>query len=181
MRVIWEEKPDAGFINISARKKEVVMNEREKIIAEFDKSRARMRAIVAKADSHQAIYPRWTMKEVLDHISGWDDAIIAVLNAHINGMIKDMPSVRGIDAYNAETVSTREALSYVHSYREWEASREAVKKLILEVPNEKMQESFPFPWGGSGNVAEMLRIFYKHEEEHAEEIEGIIEKGKSQP
>ncbi|MCE9645806.1 MAG: DinB family protein [Chloroflexi bacterium] len=154
------------------------MNERDHIIAEFEKSRGQMRAIVARADSHQAIYPRWTMKEVLDHLSGWDDAVISILNAHISGVIEDMPSVRGIDAYNAETVSTREALSYEHSLREWEASREAVKKLILKVPDEKMNEVFPFPWGGSGNVADMLRIFYEHEEEHAEEIHNIIEKGK---
>ena len=153
------------------------MNERERIIAEFEKSRERMRAIVAKADSHQTIYPRWTMKEVLDHISGWDDAMISVLNAHISGVVEDMPSVHGIDAYNAETVSTREALSYEHSLREWEASREEVKKLILELPDEKMNVFFHFPWGGKGNVADMLRVFYKHEEEHAEEILGILEKG----
>jgi hypothetical protein len=154
------------------------MNEREHIIAEFEKSRERMRAVVAMADAHQTIYPRWTMKEVLDHISGWDDGVISVLNAHIRGTVEDIPLVRGIDLYNAETVSTREALSYEHSLREWEASRETVKKLILEVPDEKMNEVFPFPWGGSGNVADMLRIFYEHEEEHAEEIRGILEKGK---
>jgi hypothetical protein len=158
---------------------ETDMNEREHIIAEFEKSRERMRAVVAKADSHQTIYPRWTMKEVLDHISGWDDAIISVLNAHIKGAVEDVPSVRGINAYNAETVSTREALSYEHSLREWEASRKAVKKLILEVPDEKMKDVIPFPWGGSGNVADMLQIFYEHEEEHAEEISGILEQGKS--
>jgi hypothetical protein len=155
------------------------MNEREHIIAEFEKSRELMRAVVATADSHQTIYPRWTMKEVLDHISGWDDAVIAVLNAHISGIIEDMPSVRGINAYNAETVSTREALPYEHSLREWEASREAVKKMILEISDEKMSEAFPFPWGGSGTVAEMLQIFYEHEEEHAEEIRGILEKGQA--
>lgn len=154
------------------------MNEREHIIAEFEKSRERMRAVVAKADSHQTIYPRWTMKEALDHISGWDDAIISILTALMSSKFEDVPSVRGVNIYNAETVSTREALSYEHSLREWEASREAVKKLILEVPDEKMKEVFPFPWGGSGNVADMLRIFYEHEEEHAEEIRGIIEKGK---
>ena len=154
------------------------MNEREHILAEFEKSRERMRAVVAKADAHQTIYPRWTMKEVLDHISGWDDAIISILNALISGKFEDVPSVRGINIYNAETVSTREALPYEHSLREWDASREIVKKLILEVPDEKMNEVFSFPWGGSGNMADMLKIFYEHEEEHAEEIHGIIEKGK---
>lgn len=153
------------------------MNERERIIAELDKSRERMRAVVARADTNQVIYPRWTMKEVLDHISGWDDAVILILKALISGTTEDMPSVRGINLYNAETVSTREALSYEHSLREWAASREAVKKLIREVPDEKMTVVFPFPWGGGGNVAEMLKIFYEHEEEHAEEIRGILEKG----
>jgi hypothetical protein len=154
------------------------MNEREHILAEFEKSRERMRAVVAKADSHQTIYPRWTMKEVLDHLSGWDDEVILVLKAHIDNSIGQIPSVRGINAYNAETVSTREALPYEHSLREWEASREALKKVILEFPDEKMHEVFPFPWGGSGNVVDLLKIFYEHEEEHAEEISGILEKGK---
>ena len=150
------------------------MNKREHILAEFEKSREQMRAIVAKAGSHQTIYPRWTMKEVLDHLSGWDDAVILVLKAHISGVVEDMPSVHGIDAYNAETVSTREALPYEHSLREWEASREALKKLIFEISDEKMNEIFSFPWGGSGNVAGMLKIFYDHEEEHAEEINSIL-------
>ncbi|MFN8410836.1 MAG: DinB family protein [Anaerolineales bacterium] len=153
------------------------MKQHEEIIAEFEKSRALMRAVVAKADVHQTIYPRWTMKEVLDHISGWDDEVIAVLKAHVNGELEELPSVRGVDFYNAETVSTREALPYEHSLREWEASREAVKKLILEVPSEKMSEVFSYPWGGSGNVADMLQIFYEHEQEHAEEINHILEQG----
>lgn len=154
------------------------MNERERIIVEFDKSRERMRAVVAQADLRQTIYPRWTMKEVLDHISGWDDAVILILKALINGVSEDMPSVRGINLYNEVTVATRQALSYEHSLREWEASREAMKKLIREVPDEKMTAVFPFPWGGGGNVAEMLAIFYEHEREHAEEIHGILEKGR---
>ncbi len=154
------------------------MNEREKIIAEFDKSRARMRAIVAKADSHQAIYPRWTMKEVLDHISGWDDAIIAVLNAHINGMIKDMPSVRGIDAYNAETVTSREAIPYEVTQREWETSRAELLELMRKMTDEQLHTSFVFPWGDSGTIEDLVEIFTEHEETHAKEIREIIEKGK---
>jgi hypothetical protein len=154
------------------------MNEREHIIEELDKSRERMRAIVAEADYHDTIYPRWTLKEVLDHLAGWDDAVVSVLNAHIRGVMEEMPSVRGIDAYNADTVSTREALPYELSLREWEASRDAVKNLLLEVSDEKMKQVFPFPWGGKGDVPALMKIFYEHEEEHAEEIHKIISKAK---
>lgn len=42
-----------------------------------------MRTAIEGLDLHVEIYPGWTLKEVLAHITGWDDAAIASLHAHL--------------------------------------------------------------------------------------------------
>ena len=43
------------------------------------------------------------MKEVLDHITGWDDAVIASIKSFLSGDLPATPASRGFDAYKAET------------------------------------------------------------------------------
>ena len=53
------------------------MSDKETYIKRYEAARAEMREIVKLAQGNQTIYQPWRMKEVLDHITGWDDAVIA--------------------------------------------------------------------------------------------------------
>jgi len=88
------------------------MDTKTRLIQQLDQSRQKMRAAQAAMKASAEIYPAWTIKELLAHITGWDDAIIASLCAHAEGREPAMPASRGVDAYNAETVSTRRAFPF---------------------------------------------------------------------
>ena len=113
------------------------------------------------------------VKHVLAHIAGWDDASTSSLRANAGGEELATPAFQGVDHYNAETVSTRESLSYAQIAREWEQSREALKKAINDLPADKVDKPMLFPWGESGTAAELVNIFAPHERGHAAEIEEL--------
>lgn len=146
------------------------MSTLENYIHELEKGRAKMREVIAHIHENQLIYDPWRIKEVVDHITGWDDAIIASINSLLNGEVPATPASRGPNVYNAETVSTREALPYAHSLREWETSRTELLRLLHLMSEEQLTQPFPLPWGEAGNIGLVVSIFSEHEIEHAEDI-----------
>jgi hypothetical protein len=153
------------------------MSDKQTYIKRYENARAEMREIVKLAQGNQTIYQPWRMKEVLDHITGWDDAVIASIKSFLAGEIPATPAARGIDAYNAETVTSREAIPYEVTQREWEASRAELLGLMQKMTDEQLHTSFVFPWGDEGTIEDLVEIFTEHEETHAKEIRAIIEKG----
>ena len=150
------------------------MTDRGQLIENLDRAREAMRAVVAEVDPGMEIYTGWTIKQVLAHITGWDDASIASLQAHVAGDAPATPAARGINYYNTQTVETRQELGLDHVIREWEYSREQFKRIILEMPQEKFDQPLVTAWGATGSVQELVYIFVEHEEEHANEILEII-------
>jgi hypothetical protein len=142
------------------------------LIERWESRRAALNELVAQAVAHldKEIYRGWTLKEFLAHMSGWDDAVVDSLRAHATGAPMQTPASRGIDAYNEQTVSTRESLDYDHIRREWERTHELVIQAIRDLPEEKMNQPLVFPWGQSGTVSDLVDIFVGHEEEHAHHL-----------
>ncbi len=152
------------------------MNQREDLIAILEHSRAKMVAQLNEIDLNRKIYPLWTIREMLAHLSGWDDAVIAFIQSLLTDQIPATPAARGIDVYNDETVSTREGLDYDHVYREYIETRKVLLQLLQEVPDAKVTSQYILPWGDSGTLVDIINIFGPHEEEHAEDVEKIIAK-----
>jgi hypothetical protein len=152
------------------------MSDKETYIQRYETARAEMREIVKLAQGNPEIYQPWRMKEVLDHITGWDDAVIASIKSFLAGEIPATPAARGIDAYNADTVTSREAISYEVTQREWETSRTELLDLLRKMTDEQLHISFVLPWGASGTIEDLVETFTEHEETHAKEIREIFKK-----
>jgi hypothetical protein len=150
------------------------MENRQTLIEQLENSRAKMMAQLDKIDLNRKIYPLWTIREMLAHLSGWDDAVIAFIRSLMEGTVPATPAARGIDVYNAETVATREGLDYDHIYREYIATRKTLLNLLRTVPEEKIHAPYILPWGEHGTIVDIIHIFAPHEEEHAEDVEKII-------
>jgi hypothetical protein len=155
------------------------MTQRDELIAILERSRAKMVAHLEEIDKNRKIYPLWTIREMLAHLSGWDDAVIAFIQSLLAGKIPATPAARGLDVYNAETVATREGLDYDHIYREYIQTRKVLIQLLREVPDEKVTEQYILPWGASGTLVDIINIFGPHEEEHAEDVEKLITQNKA--
>jgi hypothetical protein len=149
------------------------MEEKTRLIQQLDEAREKMRAVLADIDTQMEIYPTWTIKHVLAHITGWDEATTSSLRAHAGGEEPAVPAVRGIDFYNAQSVATREALSYEQIVKEWELARRELKAAINKMPDEIFNEPLLLPWGQTGTIAQVVAIFANHEEEHAREIQEL--------
>lgn len=147
---------------------------RPELVAKLQQARAEILTLLEEIDKNRKIYPLWTIREILAHITGWDDAIIASLKAHLDGREPGTPAARGVDAYNASTVATREGLSYDHIYREYIQTRNVLIDQVNAMPLEKIDQAFVLPWGGDGNLVGLLHIFIEHEIEHAGDIRKII-------
>ena len=154
------------------------MSHKEDYIQRYEAARAEMQEIVKLAQGNPTIYQPWRMKEVLDHITGWDDAVIASIKSFLAGEVAATPASRGIDAYNADTVSSREAIPYEVTQREWETSRAELISLMRKMTDEQLHTPFVLPWGSKGTIEDLVEIFTEHEETHAKEIREIIEKVK---
>lgn len=152
------------------------MNHRDTYIQRLEAARAEMHEIVKLAQDNPTIYQPWRMKEVLDHITGWDDAVIASINSLLASKPPATPAARGIDVYNAETVSSREAIPYQVTQLEWETSRVMLLSLIRKMNEEQLHAHFILPWGNQGTIGDLVEIFTEHEETHAKEIREIIKK-----
>jgi hypothetical protein len=144
------------------------------LIERLDESRSKLQAILNQIDLQQEIYPTWTIKHLLAHISGWDEACIAAIQAFLGGTEPGTPAVKGIDFYNAQSVETRQYLPYEHVRKEWEATRETFKSLIHQVPDGQIHDDLLTPWGTHSSVIKMVEIFVYHEAQHAKEIEELI-------
>ncbi len=152
------------------------MSHKEDYIMRYETARVEMREMLIFAQGNPTIYQPWRMKDVLDHITGWDDAVIASIKSFLAGEVPATPASRGIDAYNADTVSSREAIPYDVTQREWEASRAELLGLLRKMTDEQLHTPFGFPWGAHGTIENLVEIFTEHEETHAKEIRQIIEK-----
>lgn len=145
------------------------------LINRLNEKREVLENLVPKAPANKEIYTGWTLKELLAHMSGWDDVIIEAIQAHTRNEPVSTTVTRGIDAYNAKTVTTREALNLEQVTREWKATRETLIQTLKDLPDEKFNQSLTFPWGESGTVAYFLEIFVEHEEFHCDHLARWIE------
>jgi uncharacterized damage-inducible protein DinB len=145
-------------------------NQRELFIRQLEDARRHLSTFVYQAPTDKYIYPNWTIKQYIDHVSGWDDAMVEALTAHAKNEPVPQSAARGIDSYNAQTVSTRETLDLARSRSEFAAGHERVIQALRDLPDEKFDQQFVFPWGESGTIKDFIDIFVGHDKEHADHL-----------
>lgn len=140
------------------------------MIVQLDAAREQVSVLAASLSPETEVYPGWTLHELLAHFAGWDEAVTSSLRAHTGGDELAAVAVRGIDYYNAESVASRETLSYEQVVKEWALARDELKAAIHALPAAKIQQPVIFPWGGSGSAAALVRSLAGHELAHVKEI-----------
>jgi hypothetical protein len=147
------------------------VEQKQRLIRQLDEAHEKLRTVLVGIDPAMPMSPTWTIKEVVAHIAGWDDATIEMLRAHVTNKPLDAPKWISIDHCNAQSVDTRRALSYEQTVNEWELTRTQLKNMIDDMPVEKVPEPLEFLWGQSGTVAQLIAIMAHHEADHAVKVE----------
>lgn len=145
------------------------------LIAKMERARAQLDAALEKAAPQTEIYPSWKVKQVLDHIAGWDQLVISSLRAYQKGEIPSH-TVKSIDQYNAASVSARMDLSLEQSRQAYDEARQEVLHILRSLPEEMLTRRYLAPWGGNCTISSIVKIFVSHEEEHAKQIEQSFNK-----
>ncbi len=148
------------------------MSDEERIflLHRLDETREIIEEILPRIDKTREIYPGWTIKNMLAHMTGWDDATIDSLRSHVVDRPPSIPAIRSLDEYNADTVSSREDLDYDQVLKEWRLTRQVLRTLIEQMPVDKFLEPLVVPWGEKTTVAFLVEMFRDHEEEHVHDI-----------
>lgn len=154
------------------------MDKRAKILELMETSHAAMMEQLDEIDRNRKIYPLWTIREILAHLSGWDDSIVSYLSALLKGEIPPVLAPRGVDVYNEETVSTREGLSYDRIQSEYIQTRAKVIELVRTIPEEMVTQVSVLPWGEQGSLQTIADTFGDHEMEHVQDIKKLISESK---
>lgn len=144
--------------------------DRNFLLHQMDGTRSKIEELVLEIDPHKEIYPGWTIRDILAHMTGWDDALIDSLRAHVAGRPPSVSTIRSLDEYNALTVSSRKDLDYEHVLKEWRFTHQMLRTIIEQLPEEKFFSTIIVPWGEKATVTNLLDIFRDHEEEHTRDI-----------
>lgn len=157
------------------------MKEIDDLLSQLDTAHTMIRDLVNQVASSETLYPGWTFKEFLAHLTGWDEATIGSLRAHLKGDEPGTPAYRGIDYYNAQSVEERVALDYKQVYAEWEMARKTLKEVVAQVTEEKFNQKLLMPWGQTGTVKLLVEIMIHHAYEHAEDLHKLIGQAMVKP
>ena len=150
--------------------------EKENMITRMEVARKQLNAALEKVAPQVEIYPTWKLKQVLDHITGWDDLTLSALRDYSKGETSPITIKHGIDQYNDESVGNRKALSLEQSRQAYDLARERVLHALREIHPEMLIQRFTAPWGGMCTIASVVKIFVSHEMEHAKQIEEILDR-----
>jgi uncharacterized damage-inducible protein DinB len=137
---------------------------------QWKETRGKFEQLLPLIDIQKFIYPGWTLKDLLAHISGWDDAIIISLRAHISKKIKHFPSIQNLDEYNKFSVTYRKSLDYEQVLKEWRLTRLELITLIEQLTEEEFSTPVSIPWGEKEHITSLIDLFHDHEEHHMKDI-----------
>jgi hypothetical protein len=140
------------------------------LLHRLDKARSKIEELLPKIDPHKEIYPGWTIKDLLAHMTGWDEVTIDSLQSHLVNRPPTVPAIHDLDEYNALTVSSHKDMDYEPVLKEWRLTRQVLRTILEQLPKDEFLRPVIVPWGGKSTVTSLVDIFREHEEVHARDL-----------
>lgn len=141
------------------------------LIQRLEEARTALQSLLPQVNPELPIYPTWRLKQLLDHLAGWDETLVMLLQAHQNGGDLAAPiSATDLEAYNAELIAQRTFLSLEQSREAFEATRIVLKETLLALSEEKLAQPMQLPWGEQATLSQIIEIWARHEEEHTADL-----------
>ncbi len=136
------------------------------LLAEIDQVRTDMGKVVQEIDTKLMIYPGWTIKEMIAHITAWEVVIQKAFQAYIAGDPPYFLREQDFDIFNEEAVNFRASWSMEQVLQEWRDVRKDLIKTIQKLKETDLPVEMVLPWGSERTVAELIEIIGEHEGEH---------------
>lgn len=144
------------------------------LIQRLDEARAKLYLALEQVDPQTELCPGWTVKDMLAHISAWDEVCVDSLRVLAAGGEPQVTVFQGFDDFNDQATLSHKDMDYDEVFQELVTNRQQFIAAIEEIPAEMLTKRFTYPWGVSGTLRGVVKILAEHEEEHAEEIEDAL-------
>jgi 2-hydroxy-3-keto-5-methylthiopentenyl-1-phosphate phosphatase len=149
------------------------MSDKNDLIKIIDSVRSELKVMLESIDPVLEIYPGWTIKEVVGHITAWEIVINKALIAFQAGDPPYFLREQDFDLFNKGEVEKRSGWTLDEVIHEWEEVREELKKTITKLNENDLSTEMVLPWGSERTVEELIEIIAEHEQEHAEDVERV--------
>jgi hypothetical protein len=128
-------------------------------------------ARLSAVDPLQIIYPEggWTTKDILGHLTTWEEEVIRSLQAHQLDGTYSIPDFE-LEAYNAANVVLRKELPAQQIMADWLIARRRLQALVESLSLEKLMEEMTYPSGRRGRCNSLVKEVMHHQQRHMEDI-----------
>jgi len=140
------------------------------LISEIGQIRDEMEKVINKIDPDKIIYPGWTIRELIGHITAWELVIDKALIVYMKGDPPYFLHEQDFDIFNEEAVNFRSAWSLEQTLQEWKKVRADMLKTIQKLKEDDLDVEMVLPWGSERTVAELIEIAGEHESEHMGDV-----------
>lgn len=139
------------------------------LIAEIKQIRTDMVGIVNMIDPGKIIYPGWTIKEMIGHLTAWEIVIDKGLTAYLQGDPPYFMQEQDFDIFNQQAVDFRADWKLDRVLQEWMAVRGRLLEAIQKLAETDLDDDIVTPWGSERTVREFVEVAGDHEFEHRED------------
>lgn len=113
---------------------------------------------------------RWTAKDIIGHLTSWEETLLAPLQAYAGGEPFATERVKDYLAWNDEQAALKQSTPLEEIMEQAASVREGLVASAGKLSDEQWTASVPYPWGGNGSVKRALLGLAGHEMEHVEAI-----------
>lgn len=118
----------------------------------------------------------WSIKDHVAHLSAVEDSVIAFAR-RILAEERPVADSYDVDAWNARQRAERADLTWKETLAELSETRERLLALLEEMPQEALSRIGSHPiWGEPITLGSVLRVPYRHERGHRDEIKALTGK-----
>ena len=115
----------------------------------------------------------WSVKDIIAHLASYEHIVVDVLNI----FQKEQPTpyilefLHQLDQFNKVEVEARKYETAQHVLDEYQDAQVEATSLLMQIPDEKVQERGTMPWYGDDCcLADFINRIYDHTQEHCAQI-----------
>jgi uncharacterized damage-inducible protein DinB len=115
----------------------------------------------------------WSVKDIIAHLASYEHIIVDVLSI----FQKEQPTpyilefLNQLDQFNKAEVEARKYETAQHVLDEYQDAQVEATSLLMQIPDEKVQERGTMPWYGEDCcLADFINRIYDHTREHCAQI-----------
>ena len=145
----------------------------ERLVASRQATRLLINDLSEEEAQHRQWSGAWSIKDHVAHLAAVEEMVIVFAQRML---VEDGPTADpyDVDAWNARELASRANLSWPGILAELDAAREHLLSLIKKIPEPALNCTASHPvWGSPITLSSVLRVPYRHERGHRDEIEAL--------